>query len=126
MKITAEIENISPRVDDTIDFNTLIFRIEAGKRINMDNSNELWIFLKTLIEGGAKKMLLDLGKTEFIDSSGIGVLINSAKLLRQKKGDIVLSGASSEIRDIFKIINLQDFIRLYKTDVEALNSFRFV
>ncbi|HNR88128.1 MAG TPA: STAS domain-containing protein [Spirochaetota bacterium] len=126
MRIAFEIIRITQRLDEVIDFNALIFRIDAPKRVDIDSSRYLWIFLKTVIDGGVRKIIIDMKNLEMIDSSGMGVLINAAKLVRGKKGDIILSNVSADVRKIFKIINLQEFIKMFNTDGEAQNHFRFL
>lgn len=126
MNVQFDIIKISPVALDKIDYTTTVFKLTLSQKIDIDNSNDLWIYLKTLIAGGAQKIYIDLGKVSYIDSSGIGVLINTAKLIRKHKGDIVMSNVSDEIKSIFKVIKLEDFIRIYNTEVEAVKSFRFV
>ena len=126
MVINFEIIKISTRSGEAIDYSTLIFRVDLGKKVDLENSNDLWIFFKTLTDGGAKKIMVDMKNLEYIDSSGIGVIINTAKLLRPKKGDIVLVNISQSVRDIFKVINLQEFIKTFNLEAEALNFFRYI
>ncbi len=126
MKITFEIIKISPVSTEKIDYTTIIFKTTPPQKIDIDNSKELWIYFKTLISGGARKIFIDLKNVQYIDSSGIGVFINSAKLIRKQNGDIVLANVSEEVRNIFRVINLDEFIKIYNTDVEAINSFRYV
>jgi len=122
----VDIIKISPRVNDSVDYDILVFHVEAAKKLDMESSRDLWILLKALIDGGSLKILVDMKNVDYIDSSGIGVLINAAKLVRLKKGDLILSGVSNEIREILKIVNLQSFIKLFNNDVEALNFFRYI
>ncbi len=124
MSIEVEIIKVTAVSIDIIDYNILIFKINPEKRINSDNSNELWIILNTLIDAGVKKILVDLKLVEYIDSSGIGIFINATKKVRKKQGDLVLANTSKEIKEIFKVINLQNFIKIYNTDTEASNYFR--
>jgi anti-anti-sigma factor len=126
MSINFEIIKVTSRSTEAMDYNTLIFRVDMGKKVDLENSNDLWIFFKTLADGGAKKFIVDMKNLEYIDSSGIGVIINTAKLIRPKKGDIVLINVSQSIRDIFKVINLQEFIKTFNLEAEALNFFRYV
>ncbi len=126
MVINFEIIKISTRTGEAIDYSTLIFRVDLGKKVDIENSNDLWIFFKTLTDGGAKKIMVDMKNLEYIDSSGIGVIINTAKLLRPKKGDIVLVNISQSVKDIFKVINLQEFIKTFNLEAEALNFFRYI
>jgi anti-sigma B factor antagonist len=126
MNITFEIIKISPVSTEKIDYTTIVFKTTLPQKIDIDNSKDLWIYFKTLITGGAKKIFVDLKKVEYIDSSGIGVFINSAKLIRKQNGDIVLANVSEEVRNIFRVINLDEFIKIYNSEVEAINSFRYV
>jgi anti-anti-sigma factor len=126
MSINFEIIKVTSRSTEAVDYNTLIFRVDMGKKVDLENSNDLWIFFKTLADGGAKKFIVDMKSLEYIDSSGIGVIINTAKLIRPKKGDIVLINVSQSIKDIFKVINLQEFIKTFNLEAEALNFFRYV
>lgn len=126
MIMVFDIIKISQISAEKIDYATLVFKAELPKKIDIDNSKDLWIFLKTLVSGGALKLYVDFTKVEYIDSSGIGVLINTAKLIRARKGDIIVANPSDEIREIFKVINLGNFIKIYNSEVEALKSFRYV
>lgn len=126
MNIIFNIIKISPVSTGRIDYATIIFKASPPRKVDIDNSKDLWIYFETLISGGARKIFVDLKNVEYIDSSGIGVLINSAKLIRKQKGDIVLANVSEEVRNIFKVINLDEFIKIYNSEVEAVNSFRYV
>ncbi|PKL37242.1 MAG: hypothetical protein CVV44_16545 [Spirochaetae bacterium HGW-Spirochaetae-1] len=126
MNVNIEVVKVSPIVKDVIDYSTIIFKIRFPKRVDFENSRDFWIFFNALIEGGALKLLLDLHDLEYIDSSGIGVLISTAKALRKNSGDVVLANASSDVRNVFKVVNLQSFIKLFNTDGEAFNHFRLV
>jgi anti-sigma B factor antagonist len=126
MNIIFDILKISPISADKIDYNTVIFKAELPKKVDIDSSKDLWIFFMTIITGGAVKIYVDFSNVEYIDSSGIGTLINTAKLIRKKKGDIIVANVTDEIRNIFKVINLDNFIKIYNSEVEAVNSFRYV
>lgn len=126
MKFDFEIIKLSAVSSEKIDYSTLIIRLNLSKKLDMENSKDLWIFLKTLVSGGALKILVDMKGLEYIDSAGIGILINTAKLMRKQKGDIILANVSDEIKNIFKVIHLENFIKIFNNDVEALNSLRYL
>jgi anti-sigma B factor antagonist len=126
MDINIDIIKISPVSTDRIDYTTLIFKAEMPDKVDIDNAKDMWVYFSTLIAGGALKIYTDMKKLSYIDSAGIGVLINTAKMIRLKKGDIVLANVTDDIRDIFKVINLENFIKIYNSEVEAINSFRYV
>jgi anti-anti-sigma factor len=126
MIVVFDIIRISQISSEKIVYATLVFKAVMPKKIDIDNSKDLWIFFKTLVSGGALKLYVDFTGVEYIDSSGIGVLINTAKLIRTKKGDIIIANPSEEIREIFKVINLGNFIKVHGSEVEAIKSFRYV
>jgi anti-anti-sigma factor len=126
MEMQIDIIKISQVSTEKIDYSTVIFKCELPKRVDVDNSKDLWIYFSSLIAGGALKIYLDLKKVEYIDSSGIGVIINATKMIRLKKGDIVIANISDSIKEIFRVISLENFIRTFNTEVEAINSFRYV
>lgn len=126
MNMVVDIIKISPVSTERIDYSTLVFKVVLPQKLDVDNAKDLWFYLSTLITGGALKIYLEMNKLEYIDSSGIGVIINAAKMIRLKKGDIVIANISDDIRNIFKVINLENFIKIYGSEVEAVNSFRYV
>ena len=110
------IVNLTKRRDDAIDCNSIVVVIQAGDVMDMDSIGETSIFMRTLIAGGVKKIAVDMEKLTFIDSSGIAVLIESAKMIRQNRGDIVLLNVPSRIRTIFKPIRMDRFISCFESE----------
>lgn len=119
--MVSRIVYLTNRKDETIDYNSLVVLIGAADAMDMDGVGEMRIFIKTLISGGVKKIAVDMEKLTFIDSSGIAVLIETAKLLRKDKGDIVFLNVPSRIRTIFQPIRLNRFISCFddESDVRA-------
>jgi anti-sigma B factor antagonist len=123
MDISFDLLWQTPPKDTVVDYDSLIFRFSVDKKLNLDNSNDLWVFFKTIIEGGTKFILIDMNGINFIDSSGIGVMINTAKLIRQSKGDLVLMNVSSDIMHILELVNFQRFIKIFDTVDEVVSHF---
>lgn len=126
VSVIASIINVTIRKDDVIDYDTLIVSVHAADVLDMDNSGEMLLFMKTLIQGGVKKLLVDMNGLEFIDSAGIGMLVESAKLLRQRKGDLALIGVPERIQRIFQPIKLNRFIKIFDSQEEVISYFRLI
>ncbi len=114
------------RQDDVVNYDEIVLKVRAADVMDMDNSDALWTFLKTMILGGIKKVMVDMEGLDFIDSSGIGVLIESAKLLRQGQGDIALLNVPERIQIIFQPIKLNRFIKIFASEEDGLSFFRLV
>jgi anti-sigma B factor antagonist len=126
MAMTLEILRITRLREDTINYPNLVFMFRAADVLDLDGARDLHAACVTLIEGGAKKILIDMEGLDFIDSSGIGALIGIANLVRSRKGDIAIMRVPPQIELIFNPVNLQRFISFRESLEEAMNFFRFV
>jgi anti-anti-sigma factor len=122
----ASVMYITKRQDEVIDFNLFVFRLMAADVMDMDHSWDLGFFMKTLILGGARKVVVDMSGLEFVDSLGISMLIETAKLLRLQKGDLALVHVPPRIQAVFQPIKLNRFIKIFEEDDEVINFFRLV
>ncbi|MFC1668791.1 STAS domain-containing protein [Spirochaetota bacterium] len=126
MDVHCDIIKINPLADDSLNFNHIIFRICLKKGVDGSNINYIIHFINTLINGGALKIIVDMKEMEYIDSSGIGAFIKTAKIIRANKGEIAFLDVPSQIKDIFKIVKLQNFIKILHSETEVLNFFSFL
>ena len=66
-------------------------------------------------------IVVDLSGTDFISSSGIGVLLSIVNVLRDKGGDLILMRAPKIIDDILEIMNIRDYFRTIR-DLDDLTT----
>ena len=57
----------------------------------------------SLVADGARKLVLDLTHTEFVDSAGLGVIMHLSAKLEQAGGKFRICGASERIRHLLSI-----------------------
>jgi anti-sigma B factor antagonist len=69
-------------------------------------------------EGG--RWLLDLSAVSYLNSAGLGLLVNVREKVRQKKGKLVLSGLSPMLMGIFKSCCLEKLFTITKTKDEGV------
>ncbi|MGP4041832.1 STAS domain-containing protein [Gracilibacillus sp. D59] len=65
-------------------------------------------FIKKIkeIETGSKKVIVNFEKLEFIDSTGIGAIINLVHEANDKKFKVSLDGMNDEISDLFDTLGV--------------------
>lgn len=68
-----------------------------------------------LYEKGHTKIAIDLSEVHFIDSSGLGILLNFAKKQKQKGGFLCLYNYKDDVKELLDIVDLGDFIPVFKT-----------
>lgn len=72
-----------------------------------------------IAERGVKHLIINLSKVEYLDSTGLGVLIGGLKRLREGEGNLVLVGPGMRILRIFEITGLDKIFDIYETEDEA-------
>jgi len=115
----------SARQREDLDYTFVVFKAAAADVFDMDRSLDFGLIVRTLIKGGAVKMIIDMCDLQFIDSQGIGIIINAAKLIRAGHGDLVMINVDENIQNIFRPLNLHKFIKMFDTEEEAMNYLRF-
>lgn len=80
--------------------------------------------IRGLVEGGKKKILLNLGGVKNIDSSGIGELIANYTTVRSGGGQLKLLNLTEKIQNLLVITKLLTVFDSYDNEAEALNSFK--
>ncbi|MEE8185915.1 MAG: STAS domain-containing protein [Thermodesulfobacteriota bacterium] len=69
---------------------------------------------------GRKRVIIDFGNTELINSIGISILVAIMEKVREEKGVIFFSGLKKVNYDIFNTLGLTKDIPIFKTEEEAL------
>jgi len=70
------------------------------------------------------KILVDLGNTRFIDSSGCGALVASLRVVIRANGELKLARPSAQARSLFELTRLHRVFEIYDDVDAALESFR--
>jgi anti-sigma B factor antagonist len=80
--------------------------------------------LRTLLERGGSRIVLDLDKVRFFDSAGLGELVAWKKRALQHGGDVKLLRPQARVRDVFALTNLTRVFQIFESEEDAVASFR--
>ena len=80
--------------------------IEVGGQLIVGNRQLLKEQVLDQLERGDRKFILDFSKTDYIDSSGLGVLVTLSKKIREQGGQLSLASLSDDLRTLFKLTKL--------------------
>jgi anti-sigma B factor antagonist len=98
--------------------------VEISGRLNLGNSLiSIEMAIKRLIEQGARKLIVDLSQVNYIDSSGIGVLVACAGQMEQSNGRMRIAGASGAVAKAFKIVHMERITPLDENVEAAAGAF---
>ena len=75
-----------------------------------------------LVEGGATRIVVDMEKVDFLDSTGLGVLVGGLKRVKDKDGSMKLVATQDRILKIFDITGLSKVFPIFGSLDQALGS----
>lgn len=81
-------------------------------------------FLKKLTLTDSKKMVLNLDKVSYCDSTGLGCLVSVLASVRKRGGQLKLVNPSPNVQKAFGMTRLSRVLEVYGTEAQALASFK--
>ena len=87
--------------------------VRVGGDLDLETSPELTDQLKALL--GPHLLVVDLSEVEFMDSTGLGVLIGAHKEQQAHGGALALVGAQPRVQKILRITKLHKVFDLHPT-----------
>ncbi len=74
-----------------------------------------------LVEGGATQIVVDMSSVDFLDSTGLGVLVGGLKRVKSNDGELRLVVTQDRIMKIFDITGLAKVFPIFGSTDEALS-----
>lgn len=87
--------------------------LEVGGEVDVYTAPRLRERLTELVDAGARHIIVDLGRVDFLDSTGLGVLVGAHKRLRLAGGTFSLVCAKEPLLKVFRITALDQIIPLH-------------
>jgi anti-sigma B factor antagonist len=72
-----------------------------------------------LAGSGGSRLVIDLSGVDFLDSTGLGVIVGVLKRVRTHGGELAIAGAENHVRKVFDITRISDVLAMYDTVDEA-------
>lgn len=91
------------------------------KNLTSHNSSDLKSEIAILVAEGYTSILLNLSELEFMDSSGLGALLNTDRTTKENGGFLVIFGLNENNSNLIRIAKLDKVLLLAPTQKEALD-----
>jgi anti-sigma B factor antagonist len=98
--------------------------IIAQERLDAVSGPELRNIVKKLGEKGAKRIILDMGKTLLLDSSGCGALVASLRSVAKLGGDLKILNPTSQPKNLLELMRLDSVFEVFEDLDRAVESFK--
>lgn len=79
--------------------------------------------VQSLLHQGHRKLILDLSGVSYVDSAGLGELVQAYVTTKNRDGALKLQGVTKRLRDLLVVTKLLTVFDSYDTEAEALASF---
>jgi anti-sigma B factor antagonist len=93
-----------------------------AEELDASNAEEFKRDIGPLLEANTR-LVLDLSRLRFVDSSGLGAFISCLRKLNAKGGDLKLSGMSKQVRAVFELVRMHRVFDILGTKEDAVRAF---
>jgi anti-sigma B factor antagonist len=94
-----------------------------GRIVLGEESAALRDLVRDLLSKGHKKILLNLGDVDYIDSSGLGSLVSAFTSVRKQEGELKLLNLTNKVEGVMQITKLYTVFDIMDDEAVALTSF---
>ncbi|MCX6175014.1 MAG: STAS domain-containing protein [Ignavibacteriales bacterium] len=108
-------------IEETID--DIIVEIVNFDRATLLEAEELKRQVNDKIDSGYRKVIIDLTSVEYLDSTFLGIIVNTLKKVAKLGGDLKLVGFKPNVRSMFELTRLFRVFESYSELQDAIKSF---
>ncbi|EFL49211.1 anti-sigma-factor antagonist [Solidesulfovibrio fructosivorans JJ]] len=97
--------------------------LELGGRLDSNTSKVLEDKIMEILGQGKTKVLMDFKDVDYINSTGLRVLLLALQQLKKINGQLVLATIKDYMKEVFEISGYTEIFPIYPTQEEALAHF---
>ena len=94
-----------------------------GEHLDAGNTKDFKQDVSTTVEPNAK-VVLDLSRVQFVDSSGCGAILSYLRQLKSAGGDLKLCAVTKPVRSLFELVRMHRVFDIFNTREEAVKAFQ--
>ena len=92
----------------------------SGRLMDQQQADRLMEALDDALAGEEHRVVLDLSQLQYMNSTGLNILINLLTRTRNAGGDVVIAGVSQSVRQLFLVTKLDSVFTITDNVDEAL------
>lgn len=90
-----------------------------GRLVDKVEAIELSVDIEEELEDGAHRFIVDLSELEYMNSTGLNILINIMNKTRNEGGEAIIVGATPRVMSLFSVTKLDTVFAMRATREEA-------
>ncbi|MET3961586.1 anti-sigma B factor antagonist [Marmoricola sp. OAE513] len=96
--------------------------VAVGGEIDVYTAPKLRDKITELVSAGHHSLIIDMEKVDFLDSTGLGVLVGGLKKIRAEDGSMSLICSQERLLKIFQITGLAKVFTIHNSESAALSA----
>jgi anti-anti-sigma factor len=102
--------------------NVYVVRVQEAK-LTYPVLSSFFVEVRRIVEGGARKLVIDLEAVIYIDSAAIGCLMDIHRLLKGRDGALKLSGLQPRVETMLSMTGVRRIVDVHREEAGALAAF---
>jgi anti-sigma B factor antagonist len=111
------------QLDEKIVGDIAIITVTGDITLNKGSDVVLRDKVRSLLQQGRTKVLLDLGAVSYVDSAGLGELVQAYATAKNKGGSLKLLRPAKRLKDLLTLTKLVTVFDTYDTEADGIASF---
>ena len=102
----------------------MVIRVTGDITLNKGGDVILKDKINSLLQQGRKKLLLDLGGVAYVDSAGLGQLVQVKVTAGRSSAELKLLNITKRLKDLLVVTRLSTVFDSFESEAEGLDSFK--
>lgn len=111
------------QIEEKMAGDVAVIKITGDITLNQGGDVLLKDKINSLLQQGRSKLVLDLGGVSYVDSAGLGQLVQIHATTKAKGGSLRIANVTKRLKDLLVVTKLVTVFDSYDSEAEALASF---
>ena len=112
------------QLEERIAGDVMIIKVTGDITLNKGGDVLLKDKVQSLLQQGHKKLLADLSGVSYVDSAGLGELVQAYATTKNRGGALKLLNVTKRLKDLLVVTKLLTVFDAFDTEAAALESFK--
>jgi len=97
-----------------------VLLVELQEEIDLFHANKLKLYFNKIFESSHSKIILNFQDVTYIDSSGIGALLNIYKETKKRNINMFFVNIHGSVKKVIELTKLDDYFPIVRSEDEAM------
>jgi anti-sigma B factor antagonist len=112
------------QIDQQMKGEVTVIKVSGDITLNQGGDVLLKDKIQSLLQQGQTKLVLDLGGVSYVDSAGLGQLVQIHATTKGKGGALRLANVTKRLKDLLVVTKLVTVFDSYDSEADAVASFK--